>query len=347
MRNFLILAAFIVAFAPVSAAAQTAMPYPQPHLERGPDGMAANLPDPNAQNGAPQDSTAQNGAPQNNTSRDPGPNPAVDATNNIARSAVNQALGGPPQPVTLSAKITDNGPIVPNGLVWRIYSTQPTKTGELTLLQHSDRPTAVFTLAPGEYLAQVSYGLAQTTDTVVVEAAPVADTLVLDAGALRLNAQITGQLPIDADQLSFEIYPQGIEDNGHSAIVAGVKPGQMIHLNAGVYHIVSHFGTVNAIVRTDLRVDAGQLTDATLYHDAAPVSFRLVSQPGGEAIADVEWTVKNSDGQTVYSNVSAFPATILAKGDYTVLAQRGDSVYNRDFSVTAGPAEAIEVLTKL
>jgi hypothetical protein len=35
----------------------------------------------------------------------------------------------------------------------------------------------------------------------------------------------------------------------------------------------------------DLRVEPGQLTDATLYHRAAQMSFKLVSEAGGEAIA--------------------------------------------------------------
>jgi len=102
---------------------------------------------------------------------------------------------------------------------------------------------------------------------------------------------------------------------------------------------------VNAVVRADLRVEPGQLTDATLYHKAAQVSFKLVSEAGGEAIADIDWTVKTADGQTVFTNIGAFPSTVLAEGDYLVLAKRGEQVYNREFQVQPGPAREIEVLT--
>ena len=54
--------------------------------------------------------------------------------------------------------------------------------------------------------------------------------------------------------------------------------------------VISYFGAVNATVRADLRVEPGKLTEATLYHKAAQISFRLVSEAGGEAIADVDWT---------------------------------------------------------
>jgi len=118
-----------------------------------------------------------------------------------------------------------------------------------------------------------------------------------------------------------------------------------VTLNGGTYHIVSYFGDVNAVVRADLRVEPGQITDATLYHKASQVSFKLVSEPGGEAIADIDWTVKTQDGQTVFSSIGAFPSTVLAEGDYLVLAKRGEQVYNREFQVRPGAGEEIEVLT--
>lgn len=120
----------------------------------------------------------------------------------------------------------------------------------------------------------------------------------------------------------------------------------ILTVNAGTYHIVSYFGDMNATVRADLRVEPGQLTDATLYHRAAQVSFKLVSEAGGEAIADIDWTVKTADGaSTVFTNTGAFPSTVLQEGDYLVLAKRGDAVFNREFEVQPGQPKEIEVLT--
>ncbi len=99
------------------------------------------------------------------------------------------------------------------------------------------------------------------------------------------------------------------------------------------------------MVRSELRVEPGQITEATLYQKAAQVSLRLVSEEGGEAIADVEWTIKTPQGETIFSDIGAFPATVLAEGDYLALAKLGENVYNREFEVTAGSPREIEILT--
>ena len=89
------------------------------------------------------------------------------------------------------------------------------------------------------------------------------------------------------------------------------------------------------------------MTDATLYHHASQISFKLASEEQGEAIADVEWTVKTADGATIFSDLGAFPSTVLAEGDYLVFAKQGDQVFNREFQVSPGSAREIEVLTSV
>jgi hypothetical protein len=198
---------------------------------------------------------------------------------------------------------------------------------------------------PGNYVVHVAYGRAQTTDTITVVDGSNQKSLILDAGAIRLNAQVAGDIPIPINLLRFDIYTAG-SDSERTLVAQNLAPSDVVTLNAGTYHIISYFGDVNAVVRADLRVEPGQLTDATLYHKASQVSFKLVSEPGGEAIADVEWTVKTQDGQTVFSNIGAFPSTVLAEGDYLVLAKRGEGVpYTREFQVQPGAGEEVEVLT--
>lgn len=51
------------------------------------------------------------------------------------------------------------------------------------------------------------------------------------------------------------------------------------------YHVVSAYGSVNATVRSDIRVEAGKLTEATVEHKAAQVTMKLVREKGGEALA--------------------------------------------------------------
>jgi hypothetical protein len=271
------------------------------------------------------------------------PGPATPAVATPATDAI-AALTSTPQPVTLSARITQDGAPIPDGLVWRIFDTVPDASGELALVAKSELGAPTVELPPGEYVVHVAYGRAQTSEPLSVVPGSNEKAFILEAGALRLNSAVTGDIAIPAGLLKFDIYTAG-EENDRAMVAEGLAPNDIVTLNAGTYHIVSYFGAVNAVVRADLRVEAGQLTDATLYHHASQVGFKLVSETGGEAIADVEWTVKTADGATVFSELGAFPSTVLAEGDYLVLAKQGEQVFSREFQVQPGSAREIEVLT--
>jgi hypothetical protein len=253
-----------------------------------------------------------------------------------------------PQPVTLTAQITEDGTSIPEGLVWRIFDTKTDASGELALAAKSDEATASVKLAPGQYVVHVAYGRAQATDTLEVHEGQNTKAMVLDAGAMRLNAAVTGDVSIPINLLRFDIFSSSSESD-RTLVAQNMSANDIVTLNAGTYHVVSYFGDVNAVVRADLRVEPGELTDATLYHRAAQVSFKLVTEEGGEAIADVEWTVKTAGGaaggETVFTNIGAFPATVLSEGDYLVFAKRGETVFSREFEVAPGQGKEVEVLT--
>ena len=275
-------------------------------------------------------------------SQPPAPSASGEASNPASEAIA--SLTSAPQPVQLSARITQEGAPIPDGLVWRIFDTTPDASGELALVAKSEGGAADVELPPGEYVVHVAYGRAQTSETMSVAQGPNEKSFVIEAGALRLNSAVTGDIAIPATLLTFDIFTGG-DDASRTPIAEGLRANEIVTLNAGTYHIVSHFGAINAIVRADLRVEPGQLTDATLYHHAAQVSFKLVSEAGGEAIADVEWTVKTTDGETIFTDLGAFPSTVLAEGDYLILAKLGEQVFNREFQVQPGALVEIEVLT--
>jgi hypothetical protein len=314
--------------------AQEKAPFPLPRpADRIPEGWSPAAP---AAEQAPGDVAAIPEAP----AVEPAP---ADSASNAAAAAAAVALD--PQPVTLTAQITEDGASIPEGVVWRIFDTKTDASGELALAAKSDEATANIRLAPGQYVIHVAYGRAQATDTIDVHEGQNTKALVLDAGAMRLNAAVTGDVSIPINLLRFDIFSSGNESD-RTLVAQNMSANDIVTLNAGTYHVVSYFGDVNAVVRADLRVEPGELTDATLYHRAAQISFKLVTEEGGEAIADVEWTVKaTASGETIFTNIGAFPATVLAEGDYLVLAKRGDTVYSREFEVTPGQGKEIEVLT--
>ena len=168
--------------------------------------------------------------------------------------------------------------------------------------------------------------------------------LVLDAGGLKLNAVFSGGVRIPRDKLRFSIYSGEEQANGERALILpDVKPDDIIRLNTGTYHIVSNYGSENATIRADLKVEAGKLTEATVEHKAAELTMKLVREAGGEALADTAWSVINPSGEVIKESVGAFASMVLAEGDYTVIAKNKDKLFQRDFKVVAGKNQDVEV----
>ncbi len=251
--------------------------------------------------------------------------------------------------VRFEAKLTADGDVMQDGLAWRVFSPLAGQDGKLPLVASSDGGSAAFQLAPGDYFVNVAFGRAGVTKKITVPAdGDVAkQTLILDAGGFVLNAVAGADQRIPPTQLTFSVYSSEVRENGDRALVmSDVKPNTIVRLAAGTYHVVSEYGEVNAVVRADIQVEAGKLTQAILQHRAAQVTLKLVSQAGGEAIADTAWSVLTAAGDVVSESVSAFPSMVLAEGGYLAVARNKDKIYQREFTVKAGRNTDVEVLLR-
>lgn len=249
--------------------------------------------------------------------------------------------------VKLDAKLTDDGEPMQHGLSWRVFSPIPGADGKLPLLASAEGGSAAFQLTPGDYFVNVSFGRAGATKKLSVPENGDVDNqvLILDAGGLSLSAISGADTHIPDKQLSFDIYSSEVREDGERGLVlADVKPNTIVRLNAGTYHVVSEYGSINAVVRADITVEAGELTEATIQHRASQVGFKLVSEEGGEAIADTAWSVLTSGGDIVAESVSAFPVMVLAEGQYTAVARNKDQIFQKDFEVKAGTNIDVELM---
>lgn len=247
--------------------------------------------------------------------------------------------------ITLSAQLTDKGADITRGIVWRVFKPEAVN-GKLPMVASSHGGTAVFQLEPGSYLVHASYGRAGATKRITVVGKDAKrESLVLDAGGLKLDAVLSGGVRIPPKNLRFSIYEGTAAPNGERAlIIPDVEPNSVVRLNAGTYHVVSTYGAVNAVIRSDIRVEAGKLTEATVEHHAAEITMKLVRETGGEAIADTSWSLLNESGDPIKESVGAFASMVLAEGDYTIIAKNRDRIYQKDFTVVAGQNQEIEVL---
>jgi hypothetical protein len=248
--------------------------------------------------------------------------------------------------VTLVAELVDKGPQVTRGLVWRVFGPQADTDGKLPLIASARGGTSVFQLDPGSYLVHASYGRAGATKRITVGKEAKKEVIVLDAGGLKLDAVLPSGGRIPPEKLRFSIYEAEPGADGERAlIIPDVRPDVVVRLNAGTYHVISKYGSVNAVIRSDIRVAAGKLTEATVEHRAAQLTMKLVRDHGGEAIADTSWTVLTDSGDVVRESVGAFATMVLAEGDYTVVAKNRGHTYQRALTVEAGNNEEVEVLT--
>ena len=249
--------------------------------------------------------------------------------------------------VTLAAQLIADGPEISRGLTWRVFKPVPGDDGKLPLVASAQGGTSVFQLDPGSYLIHASFGRAGATKRITIGREARRESLVLDAGGLKLDALLSGGIRIPAEKLRFSIYEA--EENGEgdrALILPDVSPNAVIRLNSGTYHVVSTYGNVNAVIRSDIRVEAGKLTEALVEHRAAQLTMKLVRETGGEAIADTSWSVLTDSGDIVKESVGAFASMVLAEGNYTIIAKNRERIYQRDFEVVAGRNADVEVIAE-
>jgi hypothetical protein len=248
---------------------------------------------------------------------------------------------------------TDSQP-VHEGLQWRVFEDVPEANGNHKLVAQSGDAMPNLPLPDGNFIVHVALGLAGATKRITMDGSLLNETLVLNAGGLRIVGQL-GDTPINPAKLSISIYVPQRGNPEAKLVVANAKSSDMIGLPEGNYHIVSTLldaptngspSPTNSVISADLKVQAGKLTDATLRHRAAKMTLKLVNSPGGEALANTSFTILTPGGDIIREMIGAFPSAILAEGEYVVIARHDGKTYQATFKVVSGVDKDIEVFTQ-
>jgi hypothetical protein len=257
-------------------------------------------------------------------------------------------LAAPHQGVlALAARFGKDQPLINGGLIWRIYADKPDPaTGAFKLIREDRSATPQLSLPPGNYIIHVGLGLASAVRTIGLHQDTVRELFDLPAGGLRIEGRV-GSTKIPPNQISFGIYKGSQFDVGErEPLVSNVAVGEVVMLPEGTYHIISNYGDGNSVVRSDIRVQIGKLTDVTVTHRAAVITLKLVSEKGGEAMANTAWSVLTPGGDVVKESIGAFPHVVLSEGDYRAVARNEGRVYERPFNVVNGVDGDVEVLAR-
>jgi hypothetical protein len=246
--------------------------------------------------------------------------------------------------VHLSAVFAGDPRPVRSGLAWRVYEER-SETTPPVLTERSNAATPSFALKPGNYIVHAAYGFAGSSRRISVQTGTIVERLTISAGALKVSGAI-GDTPIPANRVSVSVYvPVGNNSEGR-LVVGNVRGGEIVRLPEGTYHVVSNYGDSNAIMRADLNVEAGRVTEAILNHRAATVVLKLVAAAGGEAFAGTAFSVLTPGGDVIREAIGAFPSVTLAEGDYVLIARHEGQVHTREFKVESGLDRDIEVVRK-
>jgi hypothetical protein len=246
--------------------------------------------------------------------------------------------------LVLNARFGKDAQAISGGLTWRIYNAKPDANGNFKLVKEDKSPTPTIVLPTGAYIVHVGFGLASAVKPVDLRGSSVHEEFDLPAGGLRIEGKV-GDVRIPTGQISFDVYKGSqFEAGDRRPIAEHVMTSDVVVVPEGTYYIVSNYGDANSVVRSDIRVQAGKLTDITVTHRAAAITLKLVSDRGGEALANTAWSVLTPGGDVIKESIGAFPRVILAEGEYRAIARNEGKVYEREFKVVTGVDGDVEVL---
>src|SRR5438477_278637 len=335
------LPAAIALVAAVAVATTTTPLRAQLFGDRPPPVPPASVPDPGAAVSLAPPSGPASGPPPP-TLTQPAPPPLA-----VAPPATAPAALAPSQAVlALSARYGKDLPPIASGLVWRIFPDRPDDGGTFKLLKEDRGATPNIVLPPGNYVVAVSLGPLRAVRAGTLKAETDREQFVLPAGGLRIEGRV-GTSKIPQNQISFAIYKGSqFETAERASLVPNVAAGDVVLLPEGTYYIISNYGDANSVVRSDIRVQAGKLTDVIVTHRAAVITLKLVSDKGGEALANTAWSVITPGGDVIKESIGAFPRVVLSEGEYRAIAKNEGKVFERPFNVVNGVDGEVEVVAR-
>jgi hypothetical protein len=246
--------------------------------------------------------------------------------------------------LSLTARYGKDLPVISNGLVWRVFSDRPDESGTFKLIREERNATPNIVLPPGSYVVHVTLGLVSAVRPVTLKADTDRESFLLPAGGLRIEGRV-GSSKIPQNQISFSIFKGSQFEVGERApLVPAVAAGDVVLLPEGTYYIISNYGDANSVVRSDIRVQASKLTDVVISHRAAVITLKLVSDKGGDALANTAWSVITPAGDVIKESIGAFPRVVLSEGEYRAIAKNEGKVFERPFNVVNGVDGEIEVI---
>jgi hypothetical protein len=246
--------------------------------------------------------------------------------------------------LALRATYGERGSEIGHELIWRIYAV---RGSDATLVQQSDQPRPSFVLTPGDYAVHVSHGFATAIRQLSVNEVGAASVIPVNAGALVVSGHIGGpERPMPPARQTLRVFIPTPNNFEGRLVTADLRPGAILRLPEGTYHLVSTYTGTNSVIRSDVKIETGKVTEAVVNHKAATMTLKLVRAVGGVALAGTQWTIETPGGDIVGEAVGAFPTIDIAEGAYTVTARHNEREYKGQMKVEGGVNRDFEIVVE-
>ena len=246
--------------------------------------------------------------------------------------------------LALRATYGERGPEITGELIWRIYAVRGT---DAQLVQQSDQPRPSLVLPAGDYAIHVSHGLATAIRQLAVTETGSLTVIPVNAGGLMVSGHIGGpESPLPPARQTIRLFIPSANNSEARLVTSTLKPGTVLRLPEGTYHLVSTYSGTNSVVRSDVKIETGRVTQASVNHRAATMTLKLVRVEGGVALAGTHWTIETPGGDIVAEAVGAFPTVDIAEGSYVVTARHNDRDYRGTMKVEGGVNRDFEIIVE-
>ena len=264
----------------------------------------------------------------------------------LAVSTVAEAQFGVARSGVLSLKATygDRGKDIEAGLVWRIYAM---RGADVQLFTKSEAARPSLVLPAGDYAVHVSHGLATSIRQVTLYETGLITSIPLNVGALSVSGYLgVPERPIPMHRQRLKLFIPNANNSEGKLVTDNLRPGTVLRLPEGTYHLVSSWSGSNSVVRSDVKIETGKVTEAAVNHRAATMTLKLVRQRGGAALAGAVWTIETPGGDIIAEAVGSFPSVDIGEGTYKVLARHNDREYRGEMTVEGGINRDFEILAE-
>ncbi len=245
--------------------------------------------------------------------------------------------------ILLKAALDEESGFIEKHIRWDIYKDE--KIDLQNKRKHVNgnyNATPVFHLNAGKYHIVVKRGNAiKTAQFEVAPGERKEKLIVLNAGLAFFKATFSEGGKEIQKGLRWDIYSAKKNLEGKRKHFNGnynSKP--WFTLPVGKYLVVTKRG--NAIVSTELAIEAGKRVDTTVNMNAGLLAMKAILTEGGDAEAkgmrwDVYHAEKNEEGkrQHINGNYNANPTFTLSVGKYFVVAKNGNAITSKEVEIKA------------